>query len=296
LTDTQIRQFTTDDILVTERLFSREARRPDLVAEARAFQALSDALLIDAATAIQRFVDLALQLCPHAGSAGLSELERLDDGLTQFRWTALSGVFAPHVGGTTPRDESPCGLCLDAHHAILVERPVRRFEYFEDAGTPIIEGLVVPLYDTRKVPLGTIWIVSHQDGPGFNATDVRVVEQLAVLLVLGLKLRGEEASQSSVGPRSLEPDEAATLIWRIAKDRDQTAFAELFSSFAPRIKGFMLRRGSDDSQAEDCAKDTLLAVWRKADQFDPGRASAAAWIFTIARNHRAGVLRHPTPL
>jgi RNA polymerase sigma-70 factor (ECF subfamily) len=292
LSDAEVRRFSSEDILVTERLFSREARRPDLIAEAGAFQALSAALLIDAETAIERFVQLALDLCPSAGSAGLSELEHLDDGLTQFRWTALAGVFAPHVGGMTPRDNSPCGLCLDAHHAILVERPVRLFEYFEAVGTPIVEGLIVPLYDTRKAPLGTIWIVSHRDGLGFNATDVRVVEQLAVLLVLGLKLRNDETRISPRTAPAEAPDEASLLIQRIAQDRDRAAFAALFSAFAAKLKGFMLRRGLDDGQAEDCAQETLLTVWRKADQFDPHRASAAAWIYTIARNQHVDVLRH----
>ena len=35
----------------------------------------------------------------------------------------------------------------------------------------------------------------------------------------------------------------------------------------------------------------MLTVWRKADLFDPARASAATWIFTIARNRRLDVLR-----
>ena len=36
--------------------------------------------------------------------------------------------------------------------------------------------------------------------------------------------------------------------------------------------------------AEELSQDTLLTVWRKASQFDALRASASAWIYTIARN------------
>ena len=36
----------------------------------------------------------------------------------------------------------------------------------------------------------------------------------------------------------------------------------------------------------------MLTVWRKAGKYDPARASAAAWIFTIARNRRIDLLRH----
>jgi two-component sensor histidine kinase len=63
------------------------------------------------------------------------------------------------------------------------------FTYFNEAEPQIVEGLVVPLYDTGKRPLGTLWVTSHI-GPGrFDPTDVRVLEQLAVQLVLAIKLR-----------------------------------------------------------------------------------------------------------
>jgi RNA polymerase sigma-70 factor (ECF subfamily) len=35
----------------------------------------------------------------------------------------------------------------------------------------------------------------------------------------------------------------------------------------------------------------MLTVWRKAELFDPARARAATWIFTIARNRRIDALR-----
>ncbi len=42
----------------------------------------------------------------------------------------------------------------------------------------------------------------------------------------------------------------------------------------------------------------MLAIWRKADTFDPSRAAASAWIFAIARNRRIDMIRRnsrPTP-
>ena len=83
----------------------------------------------------------------------------------------------------------------------------------------------------------------------------------------------------------------AALIHAVAADRDHAAFAALFSHFAPRVKAFLQRRGADAAQAEELAQEALLAVWRKAGQFDPGRATAAAWIFAIARNLRIDALR-----
>ncbi len=51
--------------------------------------------------------------------------------------------------------------------------------------------------------------------------------------------------------------------------------------------------------AEELAQEAMLIVWRKAAQFDLEKASAATWIFTIARNLRIDALRrerHPDTL
>jgi RNA polymerase sigma-70 factor, ECF subfamily len=78
----------------------------------------------------------------------------------------------------------------------------------------------------------------------------------------------------------------ARLISAIATDKDRIAFAALFEFFAPRIKSFMQRSGVSEAAAEELAQEALLAVWRKAELFDPASTGAAAWIFTIARNLR----------
>jgi RNA polymerase sigma-70 factor (ECF subfamily) len=72
---------------------------------------------------------------------------------------------------------------------------------------------------------------------------------------------------------------------------DEAAFARLFSHFAPRVKGFLMRSGADAALAEEVAQDVMATLWRKAHLFDPARASVATWIFTIARNRRIDVLR-----
>lgn len=85
--------------------------------------------------------------------------------------------------------------------------------------------------------------------------------------------------------------EWADLIGRIAAHGDRDAFRLLFQHFAPRVKGLMLKAGASGEEAEEIAQDTLLAVWRKAAQFDPASAGAPAWIFTIARNLRIDAVR-----
>ncbi len=73
---------------------------------------------------------------------------------------------------------------------------------------------------------------------------------------------------------------------RIRDGQDQAAFAELFQYFAPRIKAFLMKSGSDAAMAEECAQEVMATLWHKAHLFDPSRATVATWVFTIARNLR----------
>lgn len=81
------------------------------------------------------------------------------------------------------------------------------------------------------------------------------------------------------------------LLSRIAEDACRQSFAALFEHFAPRIKGFMMRGGTPEEMAEEIVQETMVTVWTKAGQFDPAKAGAATWIFTIARNKRIDMIR-----
>ena len=92
----------------------------------------------------------------------------------------------------------------------------------------------------------------------------------------------------------LPGDNGATdeeLLLAIARDADRSAFAALFRRFAGRLKGFLIKGGAQDDVAEEIAQDVMVTVWRKAKSFDPTKAGAATWIFTIARNRRIDHLR-----
>jgi RNA polymerase sigma-70 factor (ECF subfamily) len=78
---------------------------------------------------------------------------------------------------------------------------------------------------------------------------------------------------------------------RIRDHRDRAAFARLFGHFAPRVKGFLMKSGTEAGIAEDCAQDVMVTVWNKAHLFDPSRASVSTWVFTIARNRRIDLAR-----
>jgi RNA polymerase sigma factor (sigma-70 family) len=95
---------------------------------------------------------------------------------------------------------------------------------------------------------------------------------------------------STAKPQAAAEDLAALMI--AVRDRqDRVAFAALFRHFAPRVKGFLMKSGTDAALAEECAQDVMATLWQKAHLFDPARASVATWVFTIARNRRIDVAR-----
>lgn len=99
------------------------------------------------------------------------------------------------------------------------------------------------------------------------------------------KPQGSDAAKTGSKP------DFAGLIEKIAETKDRDAFAALFAHFAPRLKGYLLRLGASDGQAEEVLQEALLTVWRKAHLFDRKKAAASTWIFTIARNRRIDILR-----
>jgi RNA polymerase sigma factor (sigma-70 family) len=83
----------------------------------------------------------------------------------------------------------------------------------------------------------------------------------------------------------------AALMLRVRDAQDRAAFAQIFAHFAPRVKAFLMKSGSDAAMAEEFAQDVMATLWHKSAQFDPARASLATWIYTIARNRRIDYFR-----
>ncbi|MEM7422901.1 MAG: sigma-70 family RNA polymerase sigma factor [Pseudomonadota bacterium] len=97
-----------------------------------------------------------------------------------------------------------------------------------------------------------------------------------------------DASNTADTPENLSDEE---LLCAIGIHGDRSAFINLFQRYAGRIKGFLIRGGAAHDVAEEVAQDVMVTIWRKASSFDPVRASAATWIFTIARNRRVDLIR-----
>lgn len=101
-----------------------------------------------------------------------------------------------------------------------------------------------------------------------------------------------QAPLQLVSPQGLAVEQQL-LAWMqaVAELADRHAFAQLFAFYAPRVKGQLIRAGTEPCLAEEIAQEALLVLWRKAALFDGARASVGTWLFTIARNLRVDRLR-----
>lgn len=86
-------------------------------------------------------------------------------------------------------------------------------------------------------------------------------------------------------------DEWSVCLQEVA-GQDRQAFARLFAHFAPLIKAFAFS-GSPQAaaHADELVQEVLLKVWQKASGFNPQKAAASTWIYTIARNCRTDMYR-----
>ena len=90
---------------------------------------------------------------------------------------------------------------------------------------------------------------------------------------------------------SRETCEMTTHLVAVAERQDRAAFAALFRHFAPRLKSFFRRFRDDEARIDEVVQETFVAIWTKARLFDPSRASASTWVYTIARNQRIDAFR-----
>lgn len=81
------------------------------------------------------------------------------------------------------------------------------------------------------------------------------------------------------------------LVLAVSRNRDQTAFCELFDFFAPRLKSFLMRQNASVAEAEEVVQEVMVILWQKAHLYDPKKSSLSTWLFRIARNRRIDAAR-----
>jgi RNA polymerase sigma-70 factor, ECF subfamily len=97
--------------------------------------------------------------------------------------------------------------------------------------------------------------------------------------------------ENKVSNDALQVDQWTNCLLKVKSDKDAEQFAKLFNHFAPRAKAFLMKSGASEPQAEETTQEAMAQVWRKANLFDPTRASATTWIFTIVRNRNIDAIR-----
>jgi RNA polymerase sigma-70 factor, ECF subfamily len=90
------------------------------------------------------------------------------------------------------------------------------------------------------------------------------------------------------GRHSAEPDPTVV---RMVVAGSHAALAELYDRHAAAVFRASFRLLGQRLEAEEVVQETFLALWNRAEQFDPGLGSLRAWLMTIARNRAIDRLR-----
>lgn len=114
-----------------------------------------------------------------------------------------------------------------------------------------------------------------------------VVVRALVPLMKGRNIRPDWPTEDGINKR---------LMQRVAQNLDREAFGELFDKLAPRLKSFMMRKGTSAELAEDLVQEAMILIWTKAGLYDPAKGSVMGWVYTLARNLRIDRLRRDSTM
>jgi RNA polymerase sigma-70 factor (ECF subfamily) len=86
------------------------------------------------------------------------------------------------------------------------------------------------------------------------------------------------------------PSDDAALVREVAAG-SQSALGALYDRYVDAVYAAASRLTSDRQVVEEVVQETFLALWNRAELFDPNLGSLAAWLHTIARNRTVDRLR-----
>ena len=190
------------DLYITLELHRRTPKTTDHFREKIALQDIAAQMIDHPEQVLSKLVERAMETTG-AVSAGISAFEAQEGTAGVFRWRDLKGELARFEGAATPRNYSPCGVCLDRFEPTLTRRPERHYTWIAEAGVCCPEVLLVPLYIAHGEPLGTLWIVSEQEGY-FDSGHARIMRELASFTGIALAmLRDRQRLQDAVTQQEL---------------------------------------------------------------------------------------------
>jgi RNA polymerase sigma-70 factor, ECF subfamily len=75
----------------------------------------------------------------------------------------------------------------------------------------------------------------------------------------------------------------AVLVARI-KQRDQSAFHQLYDSYAPSLLGVLAKIAPNGTEANELLQKTFVKVWRTIHEHDPANGRLFTWLMNVARH------------
>jgi RNA polymerase sigma-70 factor (ECF subfamily) len=89
------------------------------------------------------------------------------------------------------------------------------------------------------------------------------------------------------------PETRKSLLLQLAEADEPSAWTQFLSIYEPAIFHFAISRGLQEADARDVTQQVLLAVHKKAPQWnsDQDQGSFRGWLFTVTRNLAAKSLR-----
>lgn len=269
------------EVFISSELARRQPKKTDYLSEKLALQELAARMVDEPSQVLPRFVELAMQMTDGV-SAGLSLYEE-EPAPGIFRWHHLCGSLAAFEGATTPRHDSPCGVTLDQAAPVLTRHSERLYSWIADANITVPEVLLVPLFLGGPEPLGTLWIVSDDEGH-FDSGHARVATELATFVGIALRMqRNEERLRAALEAQEVLTGEMNHRLKNIFALADTLV---RFSARGAASKEEMAVTLSDRLHA--LAKAHTLVLSGSADPATRQPLDLSTLIQTIVRPHERG--------
>src|SRR4051812_1303536 len=80
------------------------------------------------------------------------------------------------------------------------------------------------------------------------------------------------------------PASADAVLVRRLRERDRTAWAELYDEYAPRLRPFAYRLTGNSHDADDLVQETFVRALPRLDRLDPRTVELGPYLFTTLRN------------
>jgi RNA polymerase sigma-70 factor (ECF subfamily) len=112
------------------------------------------------------------------------------------------------------------------------------------------------------------------------------------VFMISFSNHGKSDSFSRMGGQPRDEAELNDIeLVRLVQERSRRALEVLYERYSARALGLAYKILRDGDLAEEVVVDAFWRVWRRADQFQFGRGSFAAWLYGIVRHLAIDELR-----